>query len=83
MATTLNDEQSNALELLKSEGNVFLTGAAGTGKSFLVREYLKTKTHKVPIVASTGAAAVIVGGCTFHSFFGLGILKGGVDKTVA
>lgn len=83
MAVSLNEEQSEALEFLKSDGNVFLTGAAGTGKSFLIREYLKTKTHKVPIVASTGAAAVIVGGCTFHSFFGLGILKGGVDKTVA
>ncbi len=82
MAITLNPEQEEALEFLKSDGNVFLTGAAGTGKSFLIREYLKTKTSKTPIVASTGAAAVIVGGCTFHSFFGLGILKGGVEKTV-
>ncbi|MGH1468597.1 MAG: DEAD/DEAH box helicase [Bdellovibrionales bacterium] len=82
MGVILNPEQEEALQFLKSDGNVFLTGAAGTGKSFLIREYLKTKASKTPIVASTGAAAVIVGGCTFHSFFGLGILKGGVEKTV-
>lgn len=83
MKNQLNDEQSQALEILLEENNVFLTGAAGTGKSFLIREYLNEVGHKTPVVASTGAAAVLVGGCTFHSFFGLGILQGGVEKTVA
>lgn len=66
------------------EGNVFLTGAAGTGKSFLLDQYLKGKgSDDFPIVASTGAAAVIVGGRTFHSFFGLGIMEGGIEMAVA
>ena len=70
--------------MLNREGNVFLTGAAGTGKSFLLDRYLAGKpTDAFPVVASTGAAAVIVGGRTFHSFFGLGIMEGGADMAVA
>ncbi|MFA5800466.1 MAG: helix-turn-helix domain-containing protein [Candidatus Peribacteraceae bacterium] len=75
--------QANGLDMLERQGNVFLTGAAGTGKSFLLQRYLGGKpTESFPIVASTGAAAVLVGGRTFHSFFGLGILEGGPDAAV-
>ncbi len=82
-AASLTSCQSKALEVLKCQGNVFLTGAAGTGKSFLLNHYLKDKNAEdFPIVASTGAAAVLVGGRTFHSFFGLGILEGGAEETV-
>jgi len=81
--TSLNDGQRRALELLRSDHNVFLTGAAGSGKSFLVRQFLREKnTRTFPVLASTGAAAVLVGGRTFHSFFGLGIMEGGFDATV-
>ena len=76
--------QTSALDKLMREGNVFLTGAAGTGKSYLLDQYLKGKgSDDFPIVASTGAAAVIVGGRTFHSFFGLGIMEGGIEMAVA
>lgn len=75
--------QSRALDILLREGNVFLTGAAGTGKSFLLNQYLRGKASEdFPIVASTGAAAVLVGGRTFHSFFGLGIMEGGIEMAV-
>ncbi len=79
----LNPDQEKALDALMGEENIFLTGAAGSGKSFLIKHYLKESGKPTPIVASTGAAAVIVGGCTFHSFFGLGIMKGGLEKTIA
>lgn len=76
--------QEHALELLRRHDNIFLTGAAGTGKSFLLDRYLQGKSQEdVPVVASTGAAAVIIGGRTFHSFFGLGILEGGLTATIA
>lgn len=78
----LNSEQQRAALLLQSEENVFLTGEAGSGKTFVVRESSLGKPDEFPILASTGAAAVLVGGRTFHSFFGLGILEGGVEKTV-
>lgn len=80
----LSSEQSSALDLLRSGENVFLTGGAGSGKSFLVRQYMKEVNSKeLPILASTGAAAVLLGGRTFHSFFGLGIMDGGPDATFA
>ncbi len=83
-ATGLTSCQQSALEKLERQGNIFLTGAAGTGKSFLLDKYLANKpTQAFPVVASTGAAAVLVGGRTFHSFFGLGIMEGGLEATVA
>jgi ATP-dependent exoDNAse (exonuclease V) alpha subunit len=78
----LSSEQAQALELLNSGENVFLTGGAGSGKSFLVRHFMAGLSSKTfPILASTGAAAVLLGGRTFHSFFGLGIMDGGPEKT--
>lgn len=76
--------QENALELLQGKDNIFLTGVAGSGKSFLLRQFLKDKDPKeFPVLASTGAAAILVGGRTFHSFFGLGIMDGGAARAVA
>ncbi|MDB4978151.1 MAG: helicase-like protein [Candidatus Peribacteria bacterium] len=75
--------QEKAFDILQRQGNVFLTGAAGTGKSYLLRQYLAGKgSEDFPVIASTGAAAVLIGGRTFHSFFGLGILEGGVEAAV-
>ncbi len=77
----LTTDQTQALRKLESTTNVFVTGAAGSGKSYLVKHFLKGR-KKLPILASTGSAAVLVGGRTFHSFFGLGIMQGGIDATV-
>jgi ATP-dependent exoDNAse (exonuclease V) alpha subunit len=80
----LSEDQKTAFEMLESGENVFLTGGAGSGKSYLVRcfrEQVNPKTF--PLLASTGAAAVIIGGRTFHSFFGLGIMDGGEQATLA
>lgn len=80
--TELSLEQTEALNHLKSGENIFLTGGAGSGKSFVIQAFLKTSDPKIfPILASTGAAAVLLGGRTFHSFFGLGIMDGGADAT--
>ncbi|OFZ22301.1 MAG: hypothetical protein A2X94_02290 [Bdellovibrionales bacterium GWB1_55_8] len=79
----LSADQERALQILDGEENVFLTGAAGSGKSYLLREFLKNRNpEKFPVLASTGAAAILVGGRTFHSFFGLGIMEGGREATL-
>lgn len=50
--------------------NVLVTGSAGTGKSTLLRAL--RRMPKLQIAASTGIAAVNVGGLTLHSWAGLG-----------
>ncbi len=68
--------QKEALSILKLGHTTFLTGAAGAGKSYVLREYLKyLRSHRVPyaVTASTGIAATHVGGQTIHSWSGLGI----------
>lgn len=77
-------DQSRALEALSSSNNVFITGGSGTGKSTLVRHFvqdLNAQGKEIAVLASTGTAAILLGGRTFHSFFGLGILEGGPDLT--
>ncbi len=79
----LGEDQKKALRLLSEGGNVFLTGGAGTGKSHLLKRFLEgVDKDKFPVLASTGAAAVLLGGRTFHSFFGLGIMEGGKDAAI-
>lgn len=75
--------QDRAFSALQGAENIFVTGGAGSGKSFLIRHFLSSKdSREFPVLASTGAASVLVGGRTFHSFFGLGIMEGGVEATV-
>lgn len=68
--------QKDALNILKTGKNVFLTGPAGSGKTYVLNEYIKyLKEHDVPIgiTASTGIAATHMGGVTIHSWSGIGI----------
>lgn len=68
--------QDQALNILKAGRNVYLTGAAGSGKTFVLNsyiEYLKEKGVEVAVTASTGIAATHIGGVTIHSWSGLGI----------
>ncbi|MBA3724394.1 MAG: AAA family ATPase [Candidatus Levybacteria bacterium] len=68
--------QKEALDLLKLGHNVFLTGPAGSGKTYLLNQYIKyLKTNGIPvgITASTGIASTHMGGTTIHSWAGIGI----------
>ncbi len=69
-------KQNTALNILKSGKNVFITGSAGTGKTYLLdlyAQYLKERRVYPTIVAPTGIAASHLGGQTIHSYFALGI----------
>lgn len=68
--------QSKALAIMKSGRNVFLTGSAGAGKTYVLNQYIQyLKEHKVPVAvtASTGIAATHMNGQTIHSWSGIGI----------
>lgn len=68
--------QEKALAILKSGKNVFLTGSAGTGKTWLLRQYiqfLREREISVAVTASTGIAATHMSGQTIHSWSGMGV----------
>ena len=70
--------QADALDILKMGYNCFLTGAAGSGKTHVVNEYvkfLKKNNVSIGITASTGIAATHLGGQTIHSWSGLGVVS--------
>ena len=68
--------QSEALSILQTGANVFLTGEPGAGKTHTVNAYiawLRARGIEPSITASTGIAATHVGGMTIHSWSGIGI----------
>jgi len=69
-------KQSDALKILRAGRNVYLTGAAGSGKTHVLNEYVNYLKHRgvaVGVTASTGIAATHIGGVTIHSWSGVGI----------
>ena len=70
--------QKEALDILKTGANVFLTGEPGSGKTHTINEYvnyLRDRDVEVAITASTGIAATHIGGMTIHSWSGIGIKR--------
>ncbi len=68
--------QEQALALLKTGKNVFLTGAAGAGKTYVLNQYIAyAREHEigVGVTASTGIAATHINGMTIHAWSGIGI----------
>lgn len=63
------------LKTLQARKNVFLTGGAGTGKSYttkcIIENFYKSSKNVVAL-GSTGISAVNIGGITLHSFFRFG-----------
>jgi len=69
-------KQFQALDILKLGHSVFLTGAPGAGKTFVLNQFidhLHEHDINVGITASTGIAATHIGGSTIHSWSGIGI----------
>ena len=63
--------QTEALNILKSGRNVFLTGEAGAGKTYVLNQYidwLQAAGIKASVTASTGIAATHIGGLTIQSW---------------
>ena len=70
--------QAQALQILKTGANVFLTGEPGSGKTHTINTYiswLRERGIEPAITASTGIAATHVGGMTIHAWSGIGIKR--------
>lgn len=72
--TNLSTKQTVFINDVMEGKNIFLTGKAGTGKTYVVKkaiEQLKAKGKKIVAIAPTGIAANNLGGQTIHSMFAL------------
>jgi len=70
----LNEKQENALSLLRSGKSFFLTGQAGTGKTITLASmihYCRASNRRFAVTASTGIAAILLGGQTIHAWSGM------------
>ncbi len=77
--------QDEALYLLQSGKSIYLTGAAGSGKTYVLNKFiadLKKRKIGVGVTASTGIAATHLGGITIHSWAGIGIARDATDEHI-
>lgn len=75
---SISPDQAHCLINAYMGRNLFITGPAGTGKSFIttmISEMLAGVKKNVRRTASTGVAAVAIGGGTIHSLLGIGTAK--------
>jgi ATP-dependent DNA helicase PIF1 len=77
----LSPEQQSALDAAARGHSIFLTGGAGTGKSFTLKQIIAASRQKyanrpgaVAVVAPTGAAAIQVEGTTIHNWCGMQLI---------
>ncbi|HVQ44371.1 MAG TPA: HRDC domain-containing protein [Candidatus Saccharimonadia bacterium] len=68
--------QSEALAILESGQSALLTGAAGTGKTYVLNEFIRRAKRRglsVAVTATTGLAATHLHGTTIHAWSGIGV----------
>lgn len=83
--SALNFAQDKALDNVKKGINVFITGAAGTGKSYLISNIIdwckaNYENDEYVVTATTGISAMLISGITLHSFAGIKLGEGTVDE---
>lgn len=77
--------QDEALAIMESGAAVLLTGAAGTGKTYVLNKFIgraKRRGQSVAVTATTGLAATHLNGTTIHAWSGIGV-HDSLDKYAA
>ena len=70
--TSLGEEQKKLFKkMTETNETMYITGKAGTGKSFLLKHFADSVKKNTVIVAPTGISALNIGGQTIHSLFHL------------
>jgi ATP-dependent exoDNAse (exonuclease V) alpha subunit len=75
----MNFEQQKAFDLVKNGKHVFISGSAGTGKSYTldkIVEWHKSNNINIGVTSSTGISALNIKGRTLHSYLGIGLARG-------
>lgn len=71
----LSGEQMQAVEAAMAGKSIFLSGGAGVGKTktllAIIGQLRKRHPGSVAVIAPTGAAALLIGGQTIHSWAGI------------
>ena len=85
--TLLTKKQNEAFEFMKKGKSVFLTGPGGTGKSYLLKHFIKwfkenkeDNNNLIFVTSTTGLSAILIDGMTIHRYSGIGIGKLEVDE---
>jgi ATP-dependent DNA helicase PIF1 len=79
----LNAKQKEVFEgVVIRRKNVFLTGQAGSGKTWVIKKIYKAMAseYNVGLTSLTGISAMILGGCTIHSYLGIKLGLDSFDK---
>ena len=78
--------QKQAFHSMISGQNIFLTGPGGTGKTYILNEFISyyknnvsNKNLELAITSTTGCSASLLNGVTLHSWAGIGLGKSMVD----
>ena len=86
MDIQLTEKQYNAFKSMKKGNNVFLTGPAGCGKSFLLKYFIEwyknekeDNISRIFITSTTGLSALLIDGMTINRFSGIGIGEKDID----
>jgi len=79
--------QQEAFAAYEKGENIFISGYAGTGKSYLINQiykHAKENNKNIQVTAMTGCAAVLLGNAkTLHSWAGIGIGNLPIEKLIS
>lgn len=84
----LSFEQECALQQFELGDNLFVTGPAGTGKTYFIQrclEFAKANKKRMQVCALTGCAALLLTNCnatTIHSWSGIRLAKGDEEEII-
>jgi ATP-dependent DNA helicase PIF1 len=71
----LSEKQQKAWNLMTSGKNIFLTGQGGSGKTMLIKKFVRKykPTNIIGVTSTTGTSAILIDGVTLHSYLGIGL----------
>lgn len=77
-----NSKYNEIVKLIQEGKNVFITGGAGTGKSYTLNKLKEQFKERLHLTSTTGISAINIKGQTIHSWAGIGIANRPLHQTV-